>query len=65
MREKQAVTWETRGEYQKAGKKQKALILDQFTRLNGINLQVCHKALGQISDHISDGGGGERGYPQG
>jgi hypothetical protein len=37
MNERKAVTRETRGEYHKAGKKKKGLILDQYARLTGYN----------------------------
>jgi hypothetical protein len=37
MNERKAVTRETRGEYQKAGKKDKGLILKQYIRFTGYN----------------------------
>jgi hypothetical protein len=45
MQEKQAVTRETRGECQKAGKQQKGVILDQFIRLTGYNRKYAVRLL--------------------
>jgi hypothetical protein len=45
MKEKQAVTRETREDYQKTGKKQKGLILNQFTRLTGYNWKYAARLL--------------------
>jgi hypothetical protein len=45
MKERKAVTRETRGEYLKAGKKEKGLILDQYLRLTGYNRKYAIRAL--------------------
>jgi hypothetical protein len=58
MREKQAVTRETRGEYQKAGKKQKGLILDQFARLTGYNRKYAIRLLAKRQAAAQTAAGG-------
>jgi hypothetical protein len=45
MNERKAVTRETRGEYRKAGKKEKGLILDQYVRLTGYNRKYAIRIL--------------------
>jgi hypothetical protein len=45
MNERKAVTRETRGEYHKAGKKEKGLILDQYVRLTGYNRKYAVRVL--------------------
>jgi hypothetical protein len=45
MNERKAVTRETRGEYLKAGQKEKGLILDQYLRLTGYNRKHAVRVL--------------------
>jgi hypothetical protein len=45
MNERKAVTRETSGEYHKAGKKEKGLILDQYVRLTGYNRKYALRVL--------------------
>ena len=46
MKEKQAVTREYRVRYQKASKKEKQAMLDEFTRLTGYHRKSAVRVLG-------------------
>jgi hypothetical protein len=50
MNERKAVTWETSGEYHKAGKKEKGLIRDQYVRLTGYNRKYAIRILSKPPD---------------
>jgi hypothetical protein len=59
MNERKAVTREPRGEYHKAGKKEKGLILDQYVRLTGYNRMYAIRVLstppGKITTLVING----------
>jgi hypothetical protein len=57
MNERKAVTRETRGEYLKADKKQKGLILDQYVRLTGYNRKYAIRVLSAPPDKARMFGG--------
>jgi hypothetical protein len=46
MKERQAVTKEYKGRYQKAMKKEKRVLLDEFTRLTGYHRKSAVRLLG-------------------
>jgi hypothetical protein len=50
MNEKKAITRESRREYQKADKKEKGLILDQYVRLTGYNRKYAIRVLSEPFD---------------
>jgi hypothetical protein len=59
MNEKKAGTRETRGAYQKAGKKERVFILDQYIRLSGYNrkhaVRVLSKPFGKSTTLVIGG----------
>jgi hypothetical protein len=50
MSEKKSVTREIKGEYRKAGKKDKAVMLDQFVKLTGYNRKYAIRLLSKKED---------------
>jgi hypothetical protein len=69
MNERKAVTREIRGEYHKAGKKEKGLILDQYVRLTGYTWKYAIRVLssppGKTATVVIDGKKAETENPTG
>jgi hypothetical protein len=59
MKEKQAVTREYKTRYQKATKKEKAAVLDEFTRLSGYHRKSAVRVLGEkaVREILASAGG--------